>query len=282
MANEQLRAALARAGLDPDELADQLQVDAKTVGRWLGGRVPRARHRARIAHVVQCPEHDLWPDVIESTQSPDDRRELAGVYAHASDPRAPDWQTLLATARQQIDLLDPTLHDLLTAAHTIDLLADKARSGCQIRILIAHPKSIWITAVAQQLGHTEIDDQGNTAIDRELNQSLHHLHQLAGHDRIELRAFWAERTMSILRFDDQMLITTHLHGVPGTHAPLLHLQRRDDHGPFDQYATHLDAICQDASEPIAADLDPGEPLAPPSVPPASVTAPEPDAGPPTR
>ena len=282
MANEQLRAALARAGLDPDELAASLQVDSKTVGRWLGGRIPRARHRARIAHLLQCPEHDLWPDVIETTQPPDDRRELTSIYAHADDHRAPDWQTLLPTARQQIDLLDPTLHDLLTAPHTIDLLADKARSGCQIRILIAHPKSIWITALAHQLGHTEIDDQGNTILDRELNQSLHHLHQLAGHDRIELRAFWAERTLSILRFDDQMLITTHLHAVPGTHAPLLHLHRRDDHGPFDQYATHLDAIHRDASEPIAADFDPGQPPTPPSVPPPSVTAPEPDAAPPAR
>ena len=262
MVNEQLRSALARAGLDPDELAAGLQVDTKTVGRWLGGRVPHARHRARIAHTLQCPEHDLWPNVIESTEPRDDRRELAGLYAHTNDLRAPDWRTLLPTASENIDLLDPTLNEILTAPGTTDLLADKATAGCEIRILIAHPKSIWVTALAQQLGHLETDADGHTLLDREINQSLHHLHQLAGHDHIELRTFWAERTLSILRFDDQMLVTPHLHGLPGTHAPLLHLHRRDDHGPFDQFADHLDTIHHDASEPIPPDVDPGGSSAP--------------------
>ena len=256
MANEQLRAALARARLDPDELAASLQVDAKTVGRWLGGRIPHARHRARIAHALNAPEHDLWPDTADTTEPPDDRRELTGLYAHAHDRRAPDPTTLLPTAHEQIDLLDPTLHEILTTPGTIDLLAEKASAGCEIRILIAHPKSIWVTALAQQLGHTETDAEGDTFIDRELNQSLRHLHQLAGHDHIDLRTYWAERTLSILRFDDQMLVTPHLHGLPGTRAPLLHLHRHDDDGPFDQFADHLTAIHHHASDPIPPDLDP--------------------------
>ncbi len=257
MANEQLRAALARAGLDPDELADQLRVDAKTAERWLGGRVPHARHRARIAHALDTPEPDLWPHVTDPTEAPDDRRELTGLYAHADDPRAPDWQTLLPTAHEQIDLLDPTLHDILTTPGTIDLLADKASAGCEIRILIAHPKSIWVTSLAQQLGHTQTDTDGNTHLDREINQSLHHLHHLADHDHIDLRTFWAERTLSILRFDDQMLVTPHLHGLPGARAPLLHLHRRDDDGPFDRFADHLNTMHHHASDPIPADLNPG-------------------------
>lgn len=44
-ANEQLKAAMNRAGLDADQLAQQVGVDAKTVLRWLSGHVPHPRIR---------------------------------------------------------------------------------------------------------------------------------------------------------------------------------------------------------------------------------------------
>lgn len=37
MANDNLRAALAQAGLQPDDLAQIVEVDVKTVRRWLTG-----------------------------------------------------------------------------------------------------------------------------------------------------------------------------------------------------------------------------------------------------
>ncbi len=60
---------------------------------------------------------------------------------------------------------------------------------------------------------------------------------------------------TILRFDDQMLVTLHLWATPGPEAPLIHLQRRAEHGLFDQFARQLDAIYDEASDPIRADPD---------------------------
>ena len=254
MVNEPLRAALARAGVEPEDLAAELEVDSKTVQRWVGGRVPHGRHRARIAVVLDRDEHELWPDVAPAAAPGDDHQDLLGIYAQATDVRAPDWRSLLAEARTQIDLLDHTLADLITTPGAVDQLADKARSGVRARIMVAHPQSIWVTSLAHQLGHAETDADGQTAVDRELTHALGLLGPLAGRDGIEVRTFWAERTASVLRFDDQMLVTVHLYAAPGRLAPLLHLRRRADGGLFDRFAEHIERVIDHASELVPADL----------------------------
>ncbi len=49
MANENLKTALQHAGMQPDDLAELVDVDVKTVRRWLYGALPYPRHRTRIA-----------------------------------------------------------------------------------------------------------------------------------------------------------------------------------------------------------------------------------------
>ncbi len=92
-------------------------------------------------------------------------------------------------------------------------------------------------------------------MDREIDLAHGHLQPLIGLPGIELGTFWAERYNTILRFDDQMLVTLHLWATPGPEAPLIHLQRRGEHGLFDQFAGHLDAIQDQAREPIQAEPD---------------------------
>src|SRR6266851_5184250 len=50
--NETLRCALLRARLSEDDVAARLEVDPKTVRRWLEGRVPYMRHRWALAGVL--------------------------------------------------------------------------------------------------------------------------------------------------------------------------------------------------------------------------------------
>lgn len=40
MANERLRAAVFAAGLGPEEVAERLGVDRKSVDRWIEGKIP--------------------------------------------------------------------------------------------------------------------------------------------------------------------------------------------------------------------------------------------------
>jgi transcriptional regulator with XRE-family HTH domain len=67
--NENLKNALKRTGLTPEEFADIVEVDVKTVQRWIAGRTPTPRHQAKVAAALDTSEHALWPDT-DTTPSP--------------------------------------------------------------------------------------------------------------------------------------------------------------------------------------------------------------------
>ena len=48
------------AGNIDEDVAARLQVDPKTVRRWLEGRVPYPRHRWLLAATLGLDEADLW------------------------------------------------------------------------------------------------------------------------------------------------------------------------------------------------------------------------------
>ena len=56
-----LARALRGAGIAPVDVAARLQVDPKTVQRWLAGRLPYPRHRAALVELTGWPSRDLWP-----------------------------------------------------------------------------------------------------------------------------------------------------------------------------------------------------------------------------
>ena len=67
--NETLCRALLQARLTEEDVATRLQVDPKTVRRWLEGRVPYLRHRWALAALLGLDETDLWPH-LRRTRSP--------------------------------------------------------------------------------------------------------------------------------------------------------------------------------------------------------------------
>jgi transcriptional regulator with XRE-family HTH domain len=256
--NERLRQAISQAGLEPEQLADQVEVDIKTLQRWLAGRTPHPRLRARLARALGRDEHELWPELaIEVPEDSKSGGEIRGAWAHADDEGVPDWQELLEEAVDQIELLGDSLIDVVSSDGVIDTLAEKGNSGARVRILISASDSIWVTATAQQLGQKE-DYIGRSQLRLEIETARAHLEPLAGHADIDLRQFYADPGHTILRFDDQMLVIPRLHGTSSADAPLLHLQRLGNGGLFDQFARHLHAIAERASETIlpAPDLYP--------------------------
>ena len=251
MANEQLKAALKNAGLEPDQLADIVGVDLKTVQRWLSGRQPYSRHRTRIARALNVSERELWPDA-QIPKAASSRLELVGAFAQAGDVLAPDWRTLLKDARERIDLLDFTLTDTLAAPGVPDLLANKAKNGCQIRILISYATRARL-ATDTPLDQPYKGDEPVAAF--EIARSRGHIQQLLGVPGIEARKFATMRFNSITRCDEQMLVTLHLWGTPSQQAPMLHLRVDDHPGLFEQFADHYQSIWENASHPIEPDSD---------------------------
>ena len=241
----------------PDDLADRVEVDVKTVGRWLSGRTPHPRHRALVAQALAADEIELWPEAKPTNAAEDPFKELAGAWPDSGDVHTPDWLAMLDAATEQIDLLDPTLHGIITEHGVLEQLAGKAARGAQVRILIAAHDSIYLTTHDQELGREPGPDDRYPS-ERELEQTNQALRPLIQQPRVEIREFLTGRPNTILRFDEQMLITLHLYGLTRPEAPMLHVRRRQDRGIFDQFAGHFERIWDQAAEPFEADTDPEE------------------------
>lgn len=220
MANDRLRQALQDAGLRPEQLAELVAVDDRTVRRWLTGVTPYARHRGQIARVLDTTEHDLWPDIPQPAIS-----DSLAAYTDADDPNAPTTEALISSATDRIDLLDDALDELLESGELTDLLLAKASEGCQVRILVSAP-------------------------------SLS-LEPLLAHQQIEIRLIPAAPNTVIRRVDEQMLVALSLDTEPDQPPLLLHVRERRAPGMFDRLARHFESNweCADETLATASDLD---------------------------
>jgi len=242
MANDLLIAAIRESGLDLGDIAEIAEVDPRTVQRWLGGRIPHSRYRQKLATALKTDEDELWPDAL-TIRRRTGIAEIAGAWPRRDDPAAIDWRALFRSASQHIDLLGYSLSQILSARSINKQLKAKAGDSCRIRIAIANRNSEPVIAadlaqppsgrLASRIAHAE--DQ---------------LADLASEPGIELRQHQVATSHTILRFDDEMLLTVHLYGTPGFQAPLLHLRRERDYGLFDQLAKHLEDIWNSA-KPLA-------------------------------
>jgi hypothetical protein len=226
VANDKLRAALQGAGLAPDDLAQIVQVDVRTVRRWLSGSTPYPRQRGKVARALDLTEHDLWPEI--ATTPPSRTRagqptDLLAGYATASDLAAPDWKALMRDATNRIELLGDTLLPILDTPGVPNLLAAKATHECEIRILVAYPGR--------------------------------HLAPLLDQPGIAIRVLEAPAHQTTYRFDEQLLLTLHTHDRDADQAPLLHLRRAAPGGLFDRFAEHYQYLWEDDSQPLDPKLD---------------------------
>ena len=100
--NEPLCRALLRARLTEDDLAAGLQVDPKTVRRWLEGRVPYPRHRWALAALLGADEADLWPQLGAQGSLPG---EVRAIYPRLDRVPREVWLDLYGSARDEIGVL---------------------------------------------------------------------------------------------------------------------------------------------------------------------------------
>jgi transcriptional regulator with XRE-family HTH domain len=236
MGNERLRASIATARLGIEELAEQVEVDPKTVQRWLKGRVPHARHRWAVARVLDEDEHYLWPPEDRGEPGASPNAELVAAYAHRADVSPTQWWQLFSSAQRQVDLLGYAMLFLVEQHPQLPaLLQRKAGEGCRVRIALVDPAS----PEAEERDEEERLGGGLTARIRTARLYFGVLDDCPG---VEIHHHRTPMYNSIFRFDDQMFVTPHLYGAPGYSAPLLHLRRKGGQGLFDGFAAHFEAI----------------------------------------
>ena len=230
--NETLRNALTAKGIDRLDVAAKLQVDPKTVERWLSGRLPHPSTRAALAKLLDVDEQELWP----STDTPHARRfgpEIRAVYPHRWAVPRDVWHKHLASADHEIDILVYSGLFLFEDTGMVQLLASKADAGVRIRILLGDPES---PEVAQR---GEDEGIGDSVAARICNARAL-LRPLIALDGVEVRPHRTILYNSIFRADEAVLANPHIYGTPAAAAPVLHLRRSADAALFSTYINSFD------------------------------------------
>jgi transcriptional regulator with XRE-family HTH domain len=104
MRNERLRALLLERGKSPDQLAEHVRVDAKTVERWITkGRLPYRRHRFEVASFLGVDESYIWPDALGKDEiAAVSESEIVAVWPHRSEVLRDIWGHLFSGADDQV------------------------------------------------------------------------------------------------------------------------------------------------------------------------------------
>jgi len=237
--SQRLRTALLRANLDPAGLAAVVGVDAKTVTRWLAGRIPRQRARLAVADLLGETEADLWPQTRpDLAPGAEATAEVANAWAHRADIPQHLWTTLLTSATRRIDLLGyayPFIFELVP--DSMQRLADKAADGAQIRLAFADPDCPHVAErdALEQIGGT---------LPGRIRNALNFCEPLHGVTGIEIGLHTVHLYNAVYRFDNQMIVTPYLYRARGYQHPALHLRELSAYGIFASFADQFQQIWQ--------------------------------------
>lgn len=238
MQNDRLRDALLRKGFTPASAAESIDVDAKTIERWISkGRTPYPKHRRALAALVQESENYLWPDAID----PERRTELAEaevirVYPHRSLIPAELWSRLLHESSERIDIL--VLAGLFLAEEPTfaKIIKTKASQGLSARMLFGDP----VATEANKRSSEERLAVGT--VPARIRNALALVEPLTDIDGVEIRFHGTTLYNSVFRFDDEMIVNMHVFGLPGAYAPALHLRRLPTGDLFETYMTSFEHV----------------------------------------
>lgn len=220
MPNERLRATLLERGVTPNALASAVDVDPKSVERWIGGRMPYRRHRYAVATFLSVDEAYLWPEALPRQQvASASASEILTVYPHRWAVPRDAWGHLFATAEHEIGVLVYSGLFLAEDAGVLRTFAEKARAGVHVRVLLGDPDS---PHVANRGADEGIDDAMAAKI---RNVMVLYERAVGGIPGIDIRLHDTVLYNSMYCADDQLLVNTHVYGFAASHAPVLHLKR---------------------------------------------------------
>jgi transcriptional regulator with XRE-family HTH domain len=244
MPNERLRAALLERGIKPIDLAEALDVDPKSVERWIAGRTPYRRHRYAVAAHLGLDETYLWPDALTRDQvASASESEIINIYPHRWAVPSELWRTFFESAEQDIGVLVYSGLFLSEDSGIHRVFKQKAEAGANVRILLGDPDSEHVAVRGSDEG---IDDTMAAKI-RNAIVMYRPLREVAG---VEFRLHHTVLYNSIYRADDVLLVNTHIYGAPAAQAPVLHLRRV---AGGDMVASYLESFERvwDHAQPLA-------------------------------
>ncbi|MGH9108670.1 MAG: helix-turn-helix domain-containing protein [Acidimicrobiales bacterium] len=228
-----------KAGFSIESLAEAIGTTPKSVWRWRNGVVPRRVDlRSNVLRVLGMDAAELWPAGEDSAEvgRPDAGEEIVAAWAHRSDAPRDTWWLVLHRAEHEIDLLGYALQFLPEDSPSFDrLLVARAREGYSVRIALADPDS-------RLVAERDHEERLGGTLPARIRTTVDHFKPLFGVGGIELRYHRTPMYNSVVRADEQMLVMTHLFGLKGYKAPMLHLRSLHDDGLFDNYVAHFERV----------------------------------------
>lgn len=245
MPNERLSDAFLRNGLTPVQVAQALRVDRKTVERWVAtGRTPYKKYRHAIAAMVRETENYLWPEAVAPERAAEiGESEVLRIYPHRHNVPRDVWTRLLDNATRDIEVLVYSGLFLTDDQSLLKQLRAKAENGASVRLLFADPAS------AEVARRSESEGIGKAAIGAKARNSLAFFRPLDDVPGIEIRCHATTLYNSTYRFDDEMLVNTHVYGFMAGHAPVLHLRQLSAGNMFQTYTESFETVWNQAKKP---------------------------------
>jgi transcriptional regulator with XRE-family HTH domain len=233
--NEPLRQALLRARLREDDVAARMDVDPKTVRRWLNGRVPYPDNRTALADLVGVDEADLWPDAGGPLNARTKPEELAAAYPHRWAVPRNVWTRFFGSAEHEIGVLAYSALFLAEDAGMLQILVDRASRGVKVRILLGDPDS-------PNVGQRGEDEGIGGAMSAKIRNALTLYCPLMASENIEIRLHRTVLYNSIYRADDQILANQHVYGTPAARAPVFCFCKSESGDMIDAYLDSFERV----------------------------------------
>lgn len=245
--NDSLRNALAHRGWTSADLAQKIELDEKTVERWITkDRRPHRRNQRLAAEALELSIDQLWPDdTRHDVAAAGAHAEIVGIYPNRASVPQWKWMTLLKEAQANVDILvfaGTFLNQ--TNPRFPAMLAERAEAGAQVRLCFGYPSGSAVALRGEEEGI------GST-LGAKVQASLTYFSGLLGVPGCEIRLHNTALYASIFRYDSQAMINTHLWGSPASANPLLHVRDTGEDSMFRKYTESFDAVWDSATSWIA-------------------------------
>ena len=246
MSNERLRTALVKSGVTPQELSEHLEVDPKTIERWVSkDRVPHRRHRLATAAHLGVDDVFLWPSTETDPRSQSaTRAELTDFYPNRGSVPSSRWLELVDSAIEAIDLLAFSASFLHDSVSNFDQrLIAKASEGVPVRLLFGDPDCSAVQLRGDEEGIGDL-------VSARCRLTWKYFVEALETPGIDARAHGCTLYASMFRFDDRLLVNPHMYGAPASHSPVHMITRVDGGRLFANYLASYERIWSRA-EPLA-------------------------------
>lgn len=236
MVNQRLRGAMINAELTPAALANLVEVDIKSVHRWIAeDRVPYPVTRVKVAHALDQQETFLWPQILGSADGgASTPHEIDQVWATRSAVSTESWHALFSAATDRIDILIYAGAFLMDSMDIADVVKWKASHGVQVRMLVGDPDGLGVRQRAAELSLDWLPER--------CRSTARYLRAMPANPQICVRGHDTTLYASLFRFDDLLLVNVHAYGVWASLSPVYRVHRTAPMGLHNFYAASFERV----------------------------------------